>query len=202
MTSYTVPRASSAGKDSDMKRICVYCGSSEGGRSDYANAARELAEVLVERRMELVYGGASKGIIAGGGRVSGVIPKSLVDQEVAHAGLTKLHVVDSMHERKSLMAVLSDGFIAMPGGFGTLEEIIEMLTWGQLQFHSKPCGLLNTGGYFDLLLGFIGHAETEGFLRPQHRAMLLVDSRPAKLLGRFESYVAPEVKKWTARDVG
>ena len=193
-----------------MKRICVYCGSSEGGRSDYADAARELARVLVERRIELVYGGASKGImgtladavIAGGGRVSGVIPKLLVDQEVAHTGLTKLHVVDSMHERKSLMAVLSDGFIAMPGGFGTLEEIIEMLTWGQLQFHSKPCGLLNTGGYFDLLLGFIGHAETEGFLRPQHRAMLLVDRRPAKLLGRFESYVAPEVKKWQARDVG
>jgi len=193
-----------------MKRICVYCGSSEGGRSDYANAARELSEVLVERHIELVYGGASKGImgiladavIAGGGRVSGVIPKSLVDQEVAHTGLTKLHVVDSMHERKSLMAVLSDGFIAMPGGFGTLEEIIEMLTWGQLQFHSKPCGLLNTGGYFDLLLGFIGHAETEGFLRQQHRAMLLVDTRPAKLLGRFESYVAPEIKKWTARDVG
>ena len=190
-----------------MKRICVYCGSSRGGRTDYANAARELAQVLVQSSIELVYGGADRGImgiladtvLAAGGKVSGVIPKALVDKEVAHAGLTELYVVDSMHERKSLMAGLSDGFVALPGGFGTLEEIIEVLTWGQLQFHSKPCGLLNTNGYFDLLLRFIGHAESEGFLRPQHREMLLVEKRPTMLINRLESYVAPDVGKWTSQ---
>jgi len=192
---------------SALRRICVYCGSSTGSRDVYASAALELARLLVRRDVELVYGGASKGIMGvladavleAGGRVHGVIPKSLVENEIAHERLTELHVTESMHERKSMMAVLSDGFIAMPGGFGTLEEIIEVLTWGQLQFHSKPCGLLNVDAYFDRLLDFVAHAEDEGFVRPQHGEMLLVDSDPGKLLGRFDSYQSPQVRKWTTR---
>ena len=187
-----------------MKRLCVYCGSSEGRNDDYVRAARELAEVLVQNRIGLVFGGSSKGIMGqladavldGGGEVEGVIPKSLLEKEIAHDGLTRMHVVDSMHARKSMMAVLSDGFIAMPGGFGTLEEIVEILTWAQLQFHEKPCGLLNVHGYFNHLLSFLDHAEAEGFLRPEHRAILLVSKTPADLLRRFESYVAPTVEKW------
>lgn len=187
-----------------MNRLCVYCGSSSGSNVAYGNAAKELANVLVSSDIELVYGGSSTGVmgvlagavLAGGGKVSGVIPQSLVDKEVAHQGLTELHVVNSMHERKSLMAVLSDGFIAMPGGFGTLEEIVEVLTWGQLQFHTKPCGLLNVGGYFDHLLAYFDHAAREGFLRKAHREMLLVASTPAKLLDLFEHYEAPAAAKW------
>ena len=135
-------------------------------------------------------------VLDGGGEVEGVIPKSLLEKEVAHDGLTEMHVVDSMHARKLMMAVLSDGFIAMPGGYGTLEEIIAILTWAQLQFHEKPCGLLNVHGYFNHLLSFLDHAEAEGFLRPVHRAMLLVSKTPADLLRRFESYMPPTVEKW------
>jgi len=188
-----------------MKRLCVYCGSNAGTNNDYVHAARELAGVLVENNIGLVYGGSHRGmmgqiadaVLDGGGEVEGVIPKSLLEKEVAHDGLTEMHVVDSMHARKSMMALLSDGFIAMPGGFGTLEEIIEILTWAQLQFHEKPCGLLNVNGYFNHLLSFLDHAETEGFLRPSHRAMLLVSKKPADLLRRFESYMPPTVEKWT-----
>ncbi len=188
-----------------MKRLCVYCGSSPGKDKDYAEAASELAEVLVQYNIGLVYGGSCRGmmgqladaVLAGGGEVEGVIPKSLLEKEVAHDGLTAMHVVDSMHARKSMMAVLSDGFIAMPGGLGTLEEIIEVLTWAQLQFHEKPCGLLNVNGYFNHLLSYLDHAEAEGFLRPEHRAMLLVSRKPADLVRRFESYVPPTVEKWT-----
>jgi uncharacterized protein (TIGR00730 family) len=188
-----------------MKKLCVYCGSSEGRNNDYARAARELAEVLVQNNMGLVFGGSSRGIMGqladavleGGGEVEGVIPKSLLDKEIAHDGLTRMHVVDSMHARKSMMAVLSDGFIAMPGGFGTLEEIIEILTWAQLRFHEKPCGLLNVHGYFDNLLSFLDHAEAEGFLRPAHRAMLLVRKTPTDLLRCLESYMPPTIEKWT-----
>ena len=188
-----------------MKRICVYCGSSQGARDDYAHSARKLAATLVRNDIELVYGGASKGImgiladsvLAAGGRVQGVIPRALQDYEVAHEGLTELHIADSMHQRKSLMAELADGFIAMPGGYGTLEEIIEVLTWGQLQLHGKPCGLLNVGGYFDQLLAFLGHAEREGFLRAQHREMLLVEQDPEALLRRFGAYAAPDLRKWS-----
>ena len=137
-----------------MRRICVYCGSSSGARADYADAAVELADVLVRHDLELVYGGASKGlmgiiadaVLERGGAVHGVIPGLLEEQEIAHTGLTELHVVASMHERKSMMAALSDGFVALPGGFGTLEEIVEIVTWGQLRFHDKPCGLLNVRG--------------------------------------------------------
>ena len=187
-----------------MRRICVYCGSNTGTRPDYAEAARNLAEVLVRHDLELVYGGAAKGIMGviadtvleHGGNAHGVIPKLLEEKEIAHSGLTQLHVVASMHERKSMMAELSDGFIALPGGFGTLEEIIEILTWGQLQFHDKPCGVLNVSGYFDHLMAYLDHAEREGFLRAENRQMLLQDTDPAGLIRQFERYKAPHVDKW------
>ncbi len=187
-----------------MARICVYCGSNSGHRPSYAAAARELANVLVTNKLGLVYGGANKGIMGiianavleAGGEVHGVIPKALQEKEIAHQSLTALHVVGSMHERKSMMADLSDGFIAMPGGFGTLEEIIEILTWGQLQFHRKPCGLLNVDGYFDHLLNYLDHAVDEGFLRPENRQMLLCDVTAEGLLQQFADYAAPRVEKW------
>ncbi|MGI9233767.1 MAG: TIGR00730 family Rossman fold protein [Woeseiaceae bacterium] len=188
-----------------MKRVCVYCGSNDGSRPVYATAARELAEVLVRHEIELVYGGADKGIMGvianevlqRGGKVHGVIPQMLCDKEIAHQGLTELHVVASMHARKTMMAALSDGFIAMPGGFGTLEEIIEIVTWGQLRFHDKPCGLLNVDGYFDDLLSYLDHAQAEGFLRVENRQMLLSDGRATGLIQKFERYTAPHVDKWT-----
>ena len=188
-----------------MRRICVYCGSNIGRRTDYAAAAPELADALAARNLELVYGGAQKGImgvladavLATGGRVHGVIPTVLADAEVAHEGLTQLHVVDSMHERKTLMADLSDAFVAMPGGFGTIDEMFEILTWGQLRIHDKPCGLLNVGGYFDGLLRFLDHAVTEGFLRRENRDMLLSDADANGLLRQFDDYVPPRVSKWT-----
>jgi uncharacterized protein (TIGR00730 family) len=189
-----------------MRRICVYCGSSPGGSVKYAEAAEQLAAVLVRHDLELVYGGASRGtmgvladaVLERGGAAHGVIPKMLEEKEIAHAGLTKLHVVASMHERKSMMAALSDGFIALPGGFGTLEELIEILTWGQLRFHDKPCGVLNVAGYFDKLLDYLDHSQAEGFLRAENRAMLLCDSDAAGLLRQFERYTAPRVEKWTS----
>ena len=188
-----------------MRRVCVYCGSNTGLRLEYAAAARDLADVLVRHELELVYGGADKGImglladavLAKGGNVHGVIPQMLRDKEIAHRGLTEPHVVSSMHARKSMMAALSDGFIAMPGGFGTLEEIIEMITWGQLRFHDKPCGLLNIGGFFDHLLSYLDHASAEGFLRSENRRMLLEDTTAAGLVQQFERYTAPQVDKWT-----
>jgi len=188
-----------------MRRICVYCGSNRGARPEYADAAQELADVLVRHDLELVYGGAVAGIMGviadrvleRGGKVHGVIPKMLEDKEIAHQGLTELHVVTSMHERKSMMAMLSDGFIGLPGGFGTLEELIEILTWGQLQFHDKPVGVLNVRGYFDHLLHYLDHATAEGFLRPENREMLLQDPDPAGLVQQFERYTAPRVEKWS-----
>ncbi len=172
----------------------------------YADAARDLADVLIRHDIELVYGGADKGIMGvvadamlkQGGKVYGVVPRMVLDKEIAHQGLTELHVVDSMHERKSMMATLADGFIAMPGGFGTLEEIVEIVTWGQLRFHDKPCGLLNIDGYFDHLLSYLDHANHEGFLRSENREMLLSDENAAGLLQQFESYVAPQVEKWSS----
>ncbi|MEJ2275490.1 MAG: TIGR00730 family Rossman fold protein, partial [Woeseiaceae bacterium] len=131
------------------------------------------------------------------GQVHGVIPQMLVDKEIAHQGLTELHVVGSMHARKMTMAALADGFIALPGGFGTLEEIIEIVTWGQLRFHDKPCGLLNVNGYFDHLLAYLDHARDEGFLRRENRDMLLVDDDVVGLVQQFEKYTAPRVEKWT-----
>jgi len=189
-----------------MLRVCVYCGSNPGSRPIYADAARDLADTLVRHELELVYGGADKGIMGvlanavleRGGRVHGVIPKMLCDKELAHQNLTKLHVVASMHERKMLMAALSDGFIAMPGGYGTLEEIVEIVTWGQLRFHDKPCGLLNIDGYFDHLLAYFDNAVTEGFLRPENRRMLMCETTAVGLVRRFEKYTAPKVEKWTS----
>lgn len=187
-----------------MKRICVYCGSSPGWRAEYEAAAASLGAELLRRGIGLVYGGASKGlmgvladaVLAGGGKVTGVIPRALVEKEVAHAGLTELQVVESMHERKSAMARASDAFIAMPGGFGTIEEIVEALTWGQLGLHDKPCGLLNVAGYFDRLLAFLDHAEAEGFLRSEHRRMLPASDDPCRLIDSFADYSRPDVQKW------
>lgn len=189
-----------------MRRICVYCGSNPGERPEYATAAKQLADVIVRHELELVYGGSDKGIMGiiadavleQGGKVHGVIPQLLMEKEIAHQGLTELHVVASMHARKTMMAALSDGFIAMPGGYGTLEEIIEIITWGQLRFHEKPCGLLNVDGFFDHLLAYLDHANGEGFLRRENRDMLLVDADPVGLIQQFERYTAPHVEKWTA----
>jgi len=189
-----------------MNRLCVYCGSSPGTGDAYVSAAKAFGGLLVQQEIGLVYGGAKMGIMGvladtvleGGGNVTGVIPNALHGKEVAHTGLTELHVVDSMHERKSLMAILSDGFVAMPGGYGTLEEIIEVITWGQLGFHDKPCGMLNINGFFDHLLAFLDHSEAEGFLRAQHRSMLLVANTPLELLDQFSSYAPPSVEKWRA----
>ena len=183
----------------------MYCGSNSGAEPKYAEAARELADVLIRHDLDLVYGGSDKGlmgvvadaVLEQGGEVHGVIPKMLCDKEIAHQGLTQLHVVASMHDRKSMMAALSDGFIALPGGFGTLEEIIEIVTWGQLRFHDKPCGLFNVDGYFDHLLAYLDHAQTEGFLRPENRQMILCDETADGLIREFEQYVAPRVDKWT-----
>ncbi len=188
-----------------MQRICVYCGSNSGRRPVYADAARKLADELIGQDIELVYGGANKGIMGviadavlkQGGKVHGVIPEMLREKELAHRNLTQLHIVVSMHERKSMMAILSDGFIALPGGFGTLEEIIEIITWAQLKFHDKPCGLLNVDGYFDHLLAYLDHAESEGFLRTENRRMLLCDRTASGLIQKMRQYTAPVVEKWT-----
>jgi len=191
-----------------MKRVCVFCGSSPGAEPTYAQAARNLGSILAKSGIGLVYGGASVGLMAeianaamqAHGEVIGVIPRSLVEKEVAHGGLTDLRVVDSMHQRKALMAELSDGFIAMPGGLGTLEEFFEVLTWAQLGMHTKPCGLLNVGGFYDRLLAFLDHAAQQRFIRPVHRASVLVADSPERLLGQFEMYRAPAAEKWIDRE--
>lgn len=187
-----------------LKNLCVYCGSNPGNRPDYVEGARELARELVKRDIGLVYGGASVGImgavadavLAQGGRVIGIIPEGLMRKELGHRNLTELHVVSSMHERKTMMAERSDGFIALPGGAGTLEEIFETWTWAQLGMHEKPCGLLNVAGYYDLLAGFLNHALQESFMRAEHRAMLIVENDPAALLDRYADYTPPTVSKW------
>lgn len=187
-----------------MNSICVYCGSSFGRRDAYADGARALAAALVARDLTLVYGGASVGIMGLvadtvldlGGRAVGVIPQALMDKELAHAGLTDLHVTDSMHARKLRMAELSDGFVALPGGIGTLEELFEMWTWAQLGFHGKPCGVLNADGYYDGLVGFLDHARDEAFLREEHRDMLIVEDDAERLLERFADYAPPRTGKW------
>jgi uncharacterized protein (TIGR00730 family) len=190
-----------------MKRLCVFCGSSPGADPAFASAARQLGALLAERRIGLVYGGASVGLMAeianstmaAAGEVIGVIPHSLVDREVAHRGLRDLRVVDSMHQRKAAMADLSDGFIAMPGGLGTLEEFFEVLTWAQLGMHTKPCGLLNIRGFYDKLLAFLDHAVEQRFIKPVHRATVMVADRPDDLLAKLEAYRAPASGKWIDR---
>jgi uncharacterized protein (TIGR00730 family) len=193
--------------DDAMKRICVFAGSSPGARPEYVAAAHKLGEALVRRQASLVYGGAHVGlmgtladaVLAAGGHVTGVIPESLVTKEVAHRGLSDLRIVASMHERKAAMADLADGFIALPGGWGTLEEFFEVLTWAQLGLHRKPCGALNVCGYFDGLLSFIDHSIDECFVRREHRDMVIVSDEPEALLQRLDEYVAPVVEKWLDR---
>lgn len=163
---------------------------------------------MAESGLGLVYGGASVGVmgavadaaIAGGAEVTGVIPRALATREIAHQGLSQLHVVESMHERKALMAELSDAFVALPGGWGTIEEIFEALTWGQLGLHRKPCGLLNVAGYYDHLEAFLEHAVDQGFVKPDYRPMIVVETDPRRLLDRFREYRPPDVKKWISAD--
>ena len=187
-----------------MKRICVYCGSSLGLLPDYRDAAQVLGHELAARGLGLVYGGASVGVMGAvadavlekGGQAIGVIPFALATREVAHDGLDELFVVESMHERKAKMAELSDGFIALPGGWGTIEEIFEMLTWAQLGFHQKPCGLLNISGYYDHLYTFLEHAINQRFVREEYRPMIMMEQTADGLLDRYQQYQAPSVKKW------
>lgn len=191
-----------------MKRICVYCGSSSGELPAYLESARILARELVKHDIGLVYGGASVGlmgeiadtVLEAGGEVIGVIPQSLVEKEVSHHGLTELKIVSSMHERKSIMAEISDGFIALPGGLGTIEELFEMLTWSQLGFHRKPCAILNVANYYDKLSLFLEHAVEQGFIKNIHREMLLVEEEPKKLLKVMATYKSPIVDKWIGRN--
>ena len=187
-----------------MKRICVYCGSSPGRLPAYRKAARDLGRQMAARGLGLVYGGASVGVMGAvadavlesGGSAIGVIPHALATKEVAHHGLDQLLVVDSMHERKAKMAELSDGFVALPGGWGTIEEIFEMLTWAQLGLHEKPCGLLNVSGYYDDLYRFLEQAVQQRFVKEEFRPMIMMDNSPDGLLDRFSSYSAPRVKTW------
>ncbi len=186
-----------------IERICVFCGSSPGSRPDYAQAARRLGLALVRQRIRLVYGGGRVGlmgqiarsVLEAGGQVTGVIPRSLAERELAMTEVSDLRIVGSMHERKALMAELADAFVALPGGLGTVEELFEALTWAQLGMHRKPCGLLDVGGYFDRLTSFVAHAVDEQFVDPGHQAMLLVDSDPERLLERFRGYEPPSVDK-------
>ena len=187
-----------------MKNICVFCGSSAGAREEYAQAARALGALLAERGIGLVYGGGRVGlmgiiadaVMAAGGRAVGVIPEALMRREVGHAALTELHVVGSMHDRKAMMADLCDGFIAMPGGYGTFEEFCEVLTWSQLGIHPKPCGLLNVAGYYGPLLTMFDHAVVEGFVRPQHRGLVIEAEDPGALLDRMAAFTPPATEKW------
>jgi len=184
-----------------MKRLCVFCGSNVGVRTSYAANARDLAAELCRRGLGVVYGGGGVGLmgvladaaLADGGEVIGVIPRPLATKELAHTGLTQMHVVDSMHERKALMASLVDGFVAMPGGLGTFEETLEVLTWSQLGIHRKPIGLLNVDGYYDGLLGMIAHGVRERFIKREYLALFVSASSPAKLLDEMQAWRAPAI---------
>jgi len=190
-----------------VKRVCVFSGSSPGADLAYRAAATDLGHRVAERGIELVYGGASVGLMGavadaaleGGGHVIGVIPQPLVDREIAHPGLGDLRIVDSMHERKAVMAELADAFVALPGGVGTLEELFEVYTWNQLGLHAKPLGLFNVRGYFDGLARFLDHAVAERFVTPQHRAMLLVEEKLDVLLDGLAGWGAPSQPKWIDR---
>lgn len=188
----------------EVRSICVFCGSSPGALPDYIESARALGGVLAEHGIRLVYGGASVGVmgaladavLAAGGKAVGVIPRALWEREVAHTGLTELHVVESMHQRKAMMAELSDGFIALPGGIGTMEELFEVWTWAQLGMHRKPCGLLDVAGYYRPLIAFLDHMVEQHFVRDAHRSIVLVDHDPGALVQRFRHYSAPPVPQW------
>jgi len=189
-------------------RVCVYAGSNPGSNPAYAEASVALGNELAARGIGLVYGGGKVGlmgviadaVLAAGGEAIGVMPQALIDREIGHTGLTELKVVDSMHERKAQMAELADAFIALPGGIGTLEELIEIYTWSQLGIHDKACGVLNVRGYYDGLAIFLDHAVSEGFLRAQHRAVLSISADPAALLDALADYEPPRVGKWLELD--
>lgn len=191
-----------------LAAVCVFCGSNPGRTPVYLDAVAALARTLAGAGIRLVYGGASvgtmgalaDGVLAAGGEVVGVIPEQQVGQEIAHEGLTRLHVVGSMHERKAAMAELSDGFVALPGGLGTLEEFAEIVTWSQLGLHDKPTGLLNTAGYYDGLLAFLDHAVDEMFLRPADRELVLVGDDPVSLLDRMRDWTPGPDRRWAAVD--
>jgi uncharacterized protein (TIGR00730 family) len=191
-----------------VRRVCVYAGSNPGTHPAYAKAARTLAAELAARGIGLVYGGGKVGlmgviadsVLAAGGEAIGVMPQALIDREIGHPRLTELKVVGSMHERKAQMAELADAFVALPGGIGTLEELIEVYTWSQLGIHDKACGVLNVRGYYDGLATFLDHAVSEGFLRPQHRAVLSVAEDPAELLDALAAFQPPQVAKWLELD--
>ncbi len=191
-----------------MKSVCVFTGSSRGVRPENHEMAAQLGRIIAQRGLDLVYGAGNVGLMGiladaaleAGGRVIGVIPSLLVDMEVAHDGLTELHVVNSMHERKELMLASSDAFVALPGGFGTLDELFEVLTHGQLAFHHKPCGLLNVGAFFDQLLSFLDFMVSQEFVKPIHRDMLIVDPSPEHLMDLLSCYESPRTGKWIGRD--
>jgi uncharacterized protein (TIGR00730 family) len=186
-----------------MERICVYCGSRSGADPAYREAAEAFGRELADRDLGLVFGGGHVGMmgtvadatLAAGGEAHGVIPEQLVEREAAHEHLTELDVVGSMHERKARMVELADGFVALPGGYGTLEELLEVLTWAQLGLHGLPCGILNVAGYFDGLVGFFDHATAEGFVSQTHRGMVTVETDPGTLLDAFETYEAPATRQ-------
>lgn len=190
-----------------IKNLCVFCGSSLGSNPAYAEEAVQLAQILLNKNITLVYGGANVGlmrvladtVLKSGGKVVGVMPRSLVEKEVAHQHLTEMHIVDGMQERKALMADLSDAFIALPGAFGTLDEIFEVLTWNQLGIIHKPLGLFNTGGYFDPLLAMLDRAVEQHFLRPEHRKMVLEFNSVEEIIGQLEAYRPVEAPKWIER---
>ena len=187
-----------------MKRVCVFCGSSEGSRPAYVEAARRMGEEISRRGLGLVYGGGKVGLmgavadaaLAAGGEVVGVMPDALVSKEIGHEGLTELHVVGSMHERKKLMADLSDGFVTLPGGYGTLEEFLEVLSWAQLSIHEKPCALLDVAGYWQPLISLFDRTVAEGFVCPDHRSLVLTGEDPGNLLDLMERHEPPAAKKW------
>ncbi len=188
----------------DLRRICVFCASSFGARPEFLDATHALADTLVDRGITLVYGGAAVGLmgaladaaLARGGEVIGILPQVLVDREIAHQGLSELHIVDSMAERKLLMATLSDGFVSLPGGLGTLEELFEMVVHSQLHLHDKPSGLLNVAGFYDHLVAFLHHAVTEEVLKPANLDLLLVDTDAGGLLDRMAAFTPSSTHKW------
>jgi hypothetical protein len=190
-----------------MNSICVFCGSSVGKRENYILQAHQLGKIIADKEMTLVYGGGNIGVMReianstlnAGGRVIGVMPQHIVDKEVSHHGLTELYIVKSMHERKAMMAELSDGFIALPGGFGTIDEIFEVMTWNQLEIINKPTGLLNIDGYFDHLIAFIRHAVDEKFVREEHKQNLIVETDAKLLIEKLESFEPKKAEKWIDR---
>lgn len=191
---------------SDIRNVCVFCGSSSGHGDRYLETARAVAQILAGSRLGLVYGGAGVGcmgaladaMLAAGGEVTGVIPRSMREREIAHLGLTRLHIVETMHERKAMMADLSDAFVALPGAYGTLDEFFEILTWAQIGIHAKPAGLLNVDGFYDPLLEFLDRAVERGFLRRNNRELFFVESEPAVLVKRLLEHRPAVESKWAA----